>query len=158
VSGLPEAVDEYVAIRRALGFKLVGIDRLLHDFVRFLEERGEPRITIKAVVAWAVMPGKSDSLHYSRLAAVRLFASYLQGANPTVEIPGVDLLPLGAQRRRPFLFSDEELAALLNATETLKQPRRPACAPPSSPTSGSPTSHSAPARTYARSGRAVASG
>jgi integrase/recombinase XerD len=124
MSGLLEAVDEYVAIRRALGFKLEGIDRLLRDFVRFLEDRGEQRITINTAVAWAVLPGKSNALHYSRLAAVRVFATYLRGADPTVEIPGVELLPLGPQRRRPFLFSDEEIAALLDATETLKQPHR----------------------------------
>lgn len=124
MSGLLEAVDEYVAIRRALGFKLVGIDRLLHDFVRFLEDRGEQRITIKTAVAWAVLPGKSDALHYSRLAAVRLFATYLHGADPTAEIPGVELLPLGPQRRRPFLFTDDEIARLLEATATLSTPHR----------------------------------
>ena len=124
MSAPEDALAEYLAVRRALGFKLEHVERFLRAFVRYLEERGEPRITITSAVAWATMPGGSDSLHYARLAAVRGFAAYLHGVDSTVEIPGVDLLRNGPPRRRPFLYSDEEILALIKAAKSLKTPHR----------------------------------
>lgn len=124
VSALEEALVDYLAVRRALGFKLERIGRLLRQFVRYLDERGEQQITVNVAVAWAVLPGGSDSLHYDRLAAVRGFASYLNAVDPSVEVPGVDLLRNGPPRRRPFLYTDEEILALIAAAESLKTPHR----------------------------------
>jgi integrase len=62
--------------------------------------------------------------HYDRLAAVRGFASYLNAVDPSVEVPGVDLLRDGPPRRRPFLYTDEEIVALMGAAEVLKTPHR----------------------------------
>jgi hypothetical protein len=59
-----------------------------------------------------VLPYGSDSLHYARLAAVRLFVGYLYAVEPTVEVPGVELLRNRPPRRRPFLYTDEEILAL----------------------------------------------
>lgn len=124
MSGHEAAIVEYLAVRRALGFKLEGVERLLREFVAFLDQRGEQRITINTAVAWAVLPGGSDSLHYRRLAAVRLFAAYLRAVDPSVEIPGVEILRNGPPRRRPFLYTDEEILALMRAAESLKTPHR----------------------------------
>ena len=96
----------------------------MRDYVAFLERGGEQRITINTAVAWAVLPGGSDSLHYRRLAAVRMFAAYLRGVDASVEIPGVEILRNGPPRRRPFLYTDEEVLALMRAAETLKTPNR----------------------------------
>lgn len=60
-----------------------------------------------------------------RLAAVRGFANYLRVVDPTGEVPGVELLPHGPLRRRPFLYTDEEILAL-SATATLGSPHRAA--------------------------------
>jgi len=53
MSELREAVDEYLAIRRALGFKLVDPGRLLHKFVLFAEQKGASFITTDLAVEWA---------------------------------------------------------------------------------------------------------
>jgi hypothetical protein len=45
MSNLHQAAGEYLSIRRALGFKLRGHDRLLNDFVEFLEDTGVSTIT-----------------------------------------------------------------------------------------------------------------
>jgi integrase len=124
VSRLEDAIVEYLAVRRALGFRLEGVERWLREFVAFLDRRGEQQITINAAVAWAVLPGGSDSLHYRRLATVRLFAEYLRGVDPSVEIPGVEILRNGPARRRPFLYTDEEILALMQAAESLKTSHR----------------------------------
>lgn len=126
MSALEDALVEYLTVRRALGFKLTHIERFLRAFVRYLDERGEQRITINTAIAWAVLPGGSDSLHYARLAAVRGFATHLRVVDPAVEIPGVELLRNGPPRRRPFLYTDGEILALIKAAETLRTPHRTA--------------------------------
>ena len=73
---------------------------------------------------WRYFPDGSESLHYRRLAAVRLFAEYLRGVDASVEVPGVEILRNGPPRRRPFLYTDEEILALMRAAESLKTPHR----------------------------------
>ena len=74
MSTLEQQMIEYLTVRRALGFKLTNVELLLRQFVRYLDQPGEQRITITTAVAWAVLPGGSATLHYVRLAAVRGFA------------------------------------------------------------------------------------
>ena len=126
MSVLAEQLAEYLTVRRALGFKLADTERLLGQYLDYLDQHGEGRITIATAVAWAIQPGGSDALHYVRLAAVRGFARYLRVVDPTVEVPGVELLPLGPSRRRPFLYTDEEVLALVAAAGTLRTPHRAA--------------------------------
>lgn len=126
MSTLEEQMVEYSAVRRALGFKLVNVELLLRQFVRYLDQQGEQRITINTAVAWAILPEGSDSLHYGRLAAVRGFATHLRVVDPTVEIPGVELLRNGPPRRRPFLYTDEEIRALIDAAGTFRTAHRTA--------------------------------
>ena len=41
MSALRQALTEYLAMRRALGYKLDKTERLLGQFVSFVEDRGE---------------------------------------------------------------------------------------------------------------------
>jgi hypothetical protein len=54
VSTLEQQMVEYLTVRRALGFKLANVERLLRQFVRYLDQRGEQRITITTALAWAI--------------------------------------------------------------------------------------------------------
>jgi integrase len=126
VSALEQQLVEYLTVRRALGFKLVNVELLLRQFVRYLDQLGEQRITINTALAWAVLPGGSDSLHYGRLAAVRGFATHLRVVDPSVEIPGVELLRNGPPRRRPFLYTEEEILALIDACGMFRTAHRTA--------------------------------
>lgn len=126
MSALEQQLGEYLTVRRALGFKLVNVELLLRQFVRYLDQVGEQRITINTALAWAVLPGGSDSLHYGRLAAVRGFATHLRVVDPSVEIPGVELLRNGPPRRRPFLYTEEEILALIDACGMFRTAHRTA--------------------------------
>ncbi len=126
MSTLEEQLVEYLTVRRALGFKLTNVELLLRQFVRYFDQLGEQRITINTALAWAVLPGGSDSLHYGRLAAVRGFATHLRVVDPSVEIPGVELLRNGPPRRRPFLYTEEEILALIDACGMFRTAHRTA--------------------------------
>lgn len=120
MSGLGQAVDEYLAIRRTMGFKLQDYDRLLGDFVDYLERCGAGTITIQAAVSWATAPAVSQSYQADRLCAVRGFARYVKGTDPSVEVPPVGLLARRGQRRIPYLFSRADKTGLVEAASRLE--------------------------------------
>lgn len=53
MSSLREAAEEYLALRRALGFKLGQQGRMLLQFVAFLEQHGAAVITTKLALQCA---------------------------------------------------------------------------------------------------------
>jgi integrase/recombinase XerD len=127
MSALHEAVTQYLTLRRALGFKLVEYDRLLADFVDYLEQTGTPTITIESALAWATKPaGVQPHRWKARLCMVRGFARYVHAVDPRVEVPPVDLLPHHHHRPTPYVFSPEDIAALLAATHHIRSPLRAA--------------------------------
>jgi integrase len=126
VSALEESLVGYLRIRRALGYKLMQTETLLGQFVDYLDQHGEQRISTERAVAWATLPGASDIWHYQRLMIVRGFASYLHGVDLTVEVPPAGLLPCRQSRATPFLYRDEEVLALIAAASGLRTPHRAA--------------------------------
>jgi len=127
VTDLHAAASEYLAIRRALGFKLCGHDRLLDDFVTFLADEGASTITTRAAVAWATRPPQVQPVRYAqRLCVVRGFASYLHALDATVEVPPMQLLPYRRRWRTPFLYSQADIDALIAATDLLRPALRAA--------------------------------
>jgi integrase/recombinase XerD len=127
MSGLRAELDDYLAIRRALGFKLRRAGLLLADFVGYMEANGIDTITTDAAFAWASLPpnGSSDWWGY-RLSMVRGFARHLHAIDPAHEVPPTGLLPARTHRATPYLYSDADIAALMGAARQLRSPLRAA--------------------------------
>jgi len=124
---LAEAVDDYLVMRRALGFKLTEHGRVLPQFAAFLAERGEPVITTGLALEFATQPADASVVWWhQRLAIVRGFARYLQAFDARHEVPPVNLLPATFRRARPYLFSEAEIEALLAAARSMRPPLRAA--------------------------------
>jgi integrase/recombinase XerD len=118
MSGLPRAAQEYLRIRRALGFKLETAGQLLPQFLDYLESVGAETITTEHALRWATLPSDANPIWWAvRLTAVRGFARYLQTIDPATEIPPRAVLPVGTGRRRPtpYIYSEEEITALMTA-------------------------------------------
>ena len=120
MSALHDSLAEYLAVRRALGYKLEGTERLLGQFLDYLEANGADRITVEHALAWALLPGRGQHWHAMRLGAVRGFARYLHEVDPRVEVPAADLVPDKSGRAIPYLYTDEQIAALMQAAGTLR--------------------------------------
>ena len=56
MNGLGEHVEAYLAVRRKLGYKLVGEAQLLTGFVTFAEQAGATVLTTGLAVAWTTAP------------------------------------------------------------------------------------------------------
>jgi integrase/recombinase XerD len=121
MSILRRAVDDYLALRRSLGFKLEAYSWMLGDFVDYLEDAGATRVTTELAVAWAALPGEGAHPSYlaKRLCVVRGFARHLSAFDPATEVPPVDLGVHQACRRVPYIYSDDDVASLLRAARSL---------------------------------------
>lgn len=128
MTGIREAVERYLTIRRSLGYKLKVEGRMLGQFVDFLEDRGDSPLTVEAALEWAVLPDGADpSWWAARLTVVREFARFLATFDERTQIPPPDLLPRSAGRTTPpYLYSPAEISALIRAARQLAQPLRAA--------------------------------
>ena len=124
---LRRALADYLVMRRALGFKLERAEKLLAQLLGYLEEVGAETLTNEHALAWARLPaGGSVNWWAQRLTVTRGFARYLQAIDVAAEVPPWDLLPTRPRRATPYLYSDEDLAALIAATGGLRFPLRAA--------------------------------
>ena len=124
MSPLRKALADYLALRRSLGYKLVAAERLLGQFLAYLEARGEETIRTEHAVTWALLPGRGDAWHWLRLSVVRGFAAYLQTIDPACEVPASELLPWRRCRAIPYIYSEEQVAALIETAGRLRWSHR----------------------------------
>ncbi|HOB99374.1 MAG TPA: tyrosine-type recombinase/integrase [Verrucomicrobiota bacterium] len=117
---LARHLDNYLNLRRQLGYKLRGIDNLLRHFVRFAEQKRAPFITTKLAVTWATYPTHlplKQKAH--RLGVVRRFAQHLSALDPRTEIPAQRLLPYHCARRDPYRYRAGDILRLMQATREI---------------------------------------
>ena len=86
-------LDNYLKLRRQLGYKMKEAGFLLRNFVRFVEEEGAGVITAKLAVRWAARPNMKLAQSGSRLSVVRRFAAYVSAHDARTEVPAQKLLP-----------------------------------------------------------------
>ena len=114
------AIQEYLTIRRKLGFKLEQPGRLLHQFVFFAEQDGASFITTDLALRWATQPKDSQPIwHAIRLGVIRRFAEYRSAVDPRTEIPPQELLPAHYQRKPPYIYNNYEITSLVKAAQKL---------------------------------------
>jgi integrase len=114
VSALRAALVQYVEVRRALGSTLVEPASTLTQFVAFVEREGATHITTALALRWAMAPqGVQRATWARRLSMVRRFATWLHARDPQTEVPPYGALPARRRRRRPYIFTDDEIRRLM---------------------------------------------
>jgi integrase len=127
VSGLRQHAEQYLAMRRALGYKLVDFEHVLMQFITYLERAGASTVSIDAAVAWARQPAAAKPDRWRRrLSVARAFARHLHTLDPATEVPPAGVLRCFRDRTPPHLYSQEEIQALLQAAGRFRQPLRAA--------------------------------
>lgn len=125
MTALRNALTDYLQLRRGLGFEMPQDGCLLDGFVTFLERAGAQRITTDLALDWARLPGQAHPSYWrQRLSVVRGFARHLATLDPASEIPSPDLLPAHRPRITPYIYTGEEIAALMAAAGRLTPPLR----------------------------------
>ena len=114
-------VECYIAVRKALGHACRSEEKLLNNFVRFLELNGASGpIRAQTAIEWVCAPahGPAPSGQTNRLRVVRGFLSHLQAFEFETEVPGPGVLP-PILRPLPYLYSPDEIAALMKEASRL---------------------------------------
>lgn len=118
---LDDALADYLAVRRALGYQLIEVARQLEKFVSELNRSGIDTLTVSVAVDWATAGGtRSGGVGAQRLSAVRGFARYLQALDPAHQVPPARILPARRNRPVPHVYCDTDIDALMTAARTLQ--------------------------------------
>lgn len=118
MSTLRENVTGYLAVRRAMGFKVEGLGKLLLSFAAFCEARGATHVQNDLAVEWATATIKvpvNDALLARRMDAVRIFARYQHVLDPATQIPPEAICNRRYRPGEPNVFSEAEVLALLGS-------------------------------------------
>jgi integrase len=124
---LHERAQEYLRLRRALGFRLEHAGYVLPQFAGYLEQHGATVITAEHAIAWAQLPQGVHPVTWThRLSAVRGFATWLRTIDPATEIPPKGVFPGQGKRPAPFIFTAGQFAAVTAGCAVLRPAMRAA--------------------------------
>ena len=127
MSGLTAHVDDYLRLRRGLGFKLTFEGVVLPQFVEYLQAAGAISVTTELSIAWAQLPQGVAPISWShRLGAVRGFARYMTTIDASTQVPPSGVFGGQAPRPTPYLWSERDIRRLLKAVTELQSPFRAA--------------------------------
>ena len=118
---LHAAASDHLRDRRARGYVLADGDWLIASFLDGLAVRGQARITVAAALAFATEhPHATPGWQARKLRAVRGLAAHVHAIDPAA----AELIPPGligskTPRRIPYLYSEEQIVALMDRALTL---------------------------------------
>lgn len=120
-------LEDYLKLRRSVGFKLDRTEKLLGLFLDHLEVHGQVRITTEAAITWASQSETASTNWWAhRLSVVRNFARHLHAIDPVHEVPPPGVFPTEPARAVPYIYSEAEISALTAAAGRLVSPLRAA--------------------------------
>lgn len=120
MSALSQELDRYLAVRRGLGFELRTDERILRRFIEYAERVGADYMSAEIFIGWRKSFGDASQHTWSRrLGIVRIFAQWLHGIDPRHQVPSRDLIPSRQRRSRPYIYTPEEIRAIVEAAAAL---------------------------------------
>jgi integrase len=111
---LTQAVDTYLAVRRATGFALRCQGFHLKSFAAFSEASNEHDIRAAVAIEWAGL-ARSVSQRARRLGTVIRFARYLRAEDERHEVPPALFGTEKSQRPTPYILTTEDIRRLVDA-------------------------------------------
>lgn len=120
VGEVRERVEEYIELRRVLGYRSRAPERLLRGFADRLDAAGhQGPIRLEASLEWAAA-GSGDPRHPARrLTVIRGFLRHLSALDGSTQVPPPGLLGPSFRRRQPHVYSDAEIVDLMTAAAGL---------------------------------------
>jgi len=111
------ALGRYLALRRAAGFKLVWHERALSSYAEFAAARREKHIRVDSALEWVSQFALTR--RRSLLSHVSGFARFLRVEDRRHQVPSPSLVAVAPRRRLPFVFSREQVRAVVGAAAQL---------------------------------------
>ncbi len=115
---LTQAVESYLAVRRAAGFALKSEGNLLRSFARFSDASGKHYVCAETAIEWAGS-ARSLSTRAGRLGEVIRFARYIRAEDQCHELPPPVFGKENRPRPVPYIFSSDDVRRLVQAASEL---------------------------------------
>lgn len=117
---LVAAVESYLALRRATGRRLECAEVTLRGFAQYATDRGEQFVRSQTALEWVKTKSVTAAKRAFRLADIVRFARFMHAEDVRHEVPPRDFFGRHSSRRRPpFLFTDEEVGAIVTQAQKL---------------------------------------
>ena len=113
-----EAIDRYLSVRRAVGFKLRTDQIYLASYARFAAKAGDTHMRSSTAINWAKL-ARSDESRAVRIAVLIRFARFARADDNRHEVPPSDVFFRRRQRRHPYIFSDDEVLRIVQHARQL---------------------------------------
>ena len=124
MSALRKAMQQYLSLRRSLGFKLIKAESTLRSFVAFTEREAASHITTDLALRWVKLStAKEPATLADRFNIVRRFAIWRSATDVHTEVPPKNLMPYRYHRKPPYIYSDEEIERLVGTARKLSSPK-----------------------------------
>lgn len=121
---LSKSLDDYLKVRRALGYKMRGPEAILRNLIDLAEQEQAKFITIELALRCARRPANGARYTWShRMTSIRLFAAWCKTRDARTEVPDADLLKASVSRQRPFIFSQRQISDIVREAAKLKSHR-----------------------------------
>lgn len=121
-SAVGPVMTRYLALKQALGRRYANERAVLQSLDSLLAGDGGPRsdLTLVTFTRWTQTLGRlTPTVRRNHLRIVRNFCLYRRRTTPTGFVPDPALFPPPHPPRRPYIFTEGEIARLLRATRTL---------------------------------------
>ena len=121
---LTNRLEHYLIVQRRFGSGLSTGERELRQFAAFADTEGAAWITVELFLRWKQRFGSAGNATWSlRLGLVRGFAKWLHGLDPRTEVPPAGLIPAKRRRARPYIYTDNEIVAIVTQAARLSSTR-----------------------------------
>jgi len=119
MKALRDHLEDYLRLRRQLGYKMEAAGFLLRNFVRFAEREGADFISTELAVEWAAQPHVKPMQAGFRLGMLRRFAAYVSAHDERTVVPPQKLLPYHLHRREPYHYTEQDVLRLIAAARSI---------------------------------------
>lgn len=113
------AIETYLALRRATGFAMSNAEYLLKSFAAFAAERGQTHVLTQTAIDWAAL-GPTVVQRDARLRAVCRFVRHVQIEDARHVLPPANHFGARKRRRTPHIYTADEIGRLVEAALRLR--------------------------------------
>ena len=113
------AIETYLALRRATGFAMSTAECLLKSFAAFAAERGQTHVVSQTAIDWAAL-GPTVAQRDARLRAVCRFVRHVQVEDVRHKLPPANHFGARKRRRTPHIYTTDEIGRLIEAALRLR--------------------------------------
>jgi integrase/recombinase XerD len=114
-------IEEYIALRHALGFKFHWAAQTLRDFAAFAARRGDTHVRTRTAIDWAKQGISADAAG-RRLGAVRNLSIFLRAEDPRHELLPKRLFKPKSFPPMPHIYTSAEISTLLGHAAQIEPP------------------------------------